>query len=198
MIYFADLHVHSLHSRATSRDCNLTELARWAVRKGIRVLGTGDCTHPGWREEIADKLREAEDGLLALKDECMPEDDDLPEGLRPADIRFVCNAEISSIYKVDGAVRKVHSLVFLPDGKSVEAFAHRLGKIGNIVSDGRPILGLDCRDLLEIALEVSDQSFLVPAHAWTPWFSILGSRSGFNSVEECFRDLERELSCRRL
>jgi DNA helicase-2/ATP-dependent DNA helicase PcrA len=99
------------------------------------------------------------------------------------------NVEISSIYKKHGATRKVHNLVFMPDFDSVERFNKRLDHIGNIKSDGRPILGLDSRILLEIALETTSESFLIPAHVWTPWFSILGSRSGFDSVEECFEDL---------
>ncbi len=113
----------------------------------------------------------------------------VPGGFGPEDVRFILNVEISSIYKKHGATRKVHNLVFMPDFDSVERFNKRLDRIGNIKSDGRPILGLDSRILLEIALETTSESFLIPAHVWTPWFSILGSRSGFDSVEECFEDL---------
>ena len=189
MIYFADLHIHSKYSRATSKDCNLVELARWAALKGIRVLATGDFTHPEWRNEIRETLEEADDGLLRLKKEYAPEDPHLPGRLDPRDVRFILNVEISSIYKKNGATRKVHNLVFMPDMDAMERFSARLDRIGNIKSDGRPILGLDSRDLLEIALETTDESFLIPAHVWTPWFSILGSKSGFDSVEECFEDL---------
>ncbi|HTY24511.1 MAG TPA: UvrD-helicase domain-containing protein [Desulfomonilaceae bacterium] len=189
MIYFADLHVHSKYSRATSRDCNLIELARWAALKGIRVLATGDFTHPAWRGELKEMLVEAEAGLFRLAEQYTPESIRLEGGFGPGDVRFILNVEISSIYKKKGATRKVHNLVFMPDFESIERFSARLDRIGNINSDGRPILGLDSRDLLEIAIETNADSFLVPAHIWTPWFSILGSRSGFDSVEECFDDL---------
>lgn len=189
MIYFADLHIHSKYSRATSRNCDLAELARWAALKGIRVLATGDFTHPEWRREIREMLEDADDGLFRLKKEYAPQDLDLPGGFGPRDVHFILNVEISSIYKKNGATRKVHNLVFMPDMDAMERFSARLERIGNIKSDGRPILGLDSRDLLEIALETSAESFLIPAHVWTPWFSILGSKSGFDSVEECFDDL---------
>ncbi len=189
MLYFADLHIHSRYSRATSKDCNLVELARWAALKGIRVLATGDFTHPEWSREILEMLAEAEDGLLRLKKEYLPTGIAVPEGFGPEDVRFILNVEISSIYKKHGATRKVHNLVFMPDFVSMQRFNNKLDRIGNIKSDGRPILGLDSRDLLEIALETTSESFMIPAHVWTPWFSILGSRSGFDSVEECFEDL---------
>jgi DNA helicase-2/ATP-dependent DNA helicase PcrA len=189
VIYFADLHIHSKYSRATSRDCNLIELARWAALKGILVLATGDFTHPQWRSEIKEMLEEADDGLLRLKKLHVPSMEPLPKGFGPADVRFMLNVEISSIYKKDGATRKVHNLIFMPDLASMDRFSEKLDRIGNIKSDGRPILGLDSRHLLEIALEASSDTFLVPAHVWTPWFSILGSKSGFDSIEECFEDL---------
>lgn len=193
MIYFADLHIHSKYSRATSPECNLVELARWAALKGLRVIATGDFTHPEWSREITEMLREDGDGLLRLKDEYVPETVDLPGGFGPADVRFMLNVEISSIYKKRGKTRKVHNLIFMPDTESMDRFRGRLDRIGNIKSDGRPILGLDSRDLLEIALETSDDAFLIPAHVWTPWFSILGSKSGFDSVEECFDDLSSHI-----
>ncbi len=193
LLYFADLHVHSKYSRATSKDCNLIELARSAALKGIRVVATGDFTHPAWRTEIRDALVEAEPGLFRLSDVQAPENTALTGGFGPGDVRFILNVEISSIYKRDGATRKVHNLIFTPDFDAMEKFSARLEKIGNIKSDGRPILGLDSRDLLEIALETSPDVFLIPAHVWTPWFSILGSRSGFDSVEECFRDLAEHI-----
>ncbi len=189
MIYFADLHIHSRFSRATSRDCNLLELARWAALKGIRVLATGDFTHPEWSRELREMLAEAEEGLFRLKGEYLPSTGGPPGGFGPEDVRFILNVEISSIYKKDGATRKVHNLVFMPDLESMDRFSKRLERIGNIRSDGRPILGLDSRDLLEIALETTPESFLIPAHVWTPWFSVLGSKSGFDSVEACFGDL---------
>ncbi len=123
----------------------------------------------------------------------MPESVAPTGGFGPGEVRFILNVEISSIYKRDGATRKVHNLIFMPDFESMDGFSARLEKIGNIKSDGRPILGLDCRDLLEIALETSSDTFLIPAHVWTPWFSLLGSRSGFDSLEECFRDLSEHI-----
>jgi DNA helicase-2/ATP-dependent DNA helicase PcrA len=188
-MYFADLHIHSRYSMATSRDCNLVELARWAAWKGILVLATGDFTHPQWTREIRETLEEAEGGLLRLKKEHIPDAPRVPGGLAPKDVRFILNVEISSIYKRAGATRKVHNLVFMPDMDSMDRFNARLDKMGNIKSDGRPILGVDSRDILEIALETTPDSFVVPAHVWTPWFSVLGSKSGFDSIEECFGDL---------
>ncbi len=189
MIYFADLHIHSKYSRATSKECNLVDLAKWAAYKGIFVLGTGDFTHPEWSRNIREMLEDAEDGLLRLKPEHVPRVETFPRGFGPGDVRFLLNVEISSIYKKAGATRKVHNLIFMPDIQTMEEFNTRLDRIGNIKSDGRPILGLDSRDLLEIALDVTPESFLIPAHIWTPWFSLLGSRSGFDTVQECFADL---------
>ncbi len=193
MIYLADLHIHSKYSRATSKDCDLRELVRWACVKGTMVLTTGDFTHPAWSSDIRTQLEPVEEGLFRLRDEFLPEDPGIPEGLKPSDIRFILGVEISSIYKKNGATRKVHNLVYMPDLESMERFNEKLGRIGNLRSDGRPILGLDSRDLLEIALDATPDCFLIPAHIWTPWFSMLGSRSGFDSVEECFGDLTREI-----
>ncbi|MGC8906921.1 MAG: UvrD-helicase domain-containing protein [Desulfomonilaceae bacterium] len=189
MIFLADFHVHSRYSRATSRACNLVELARWAAIKGIRVVATGDFTHPAWRQEIHEMLEETDAGLFRLKREFQPQDDIGSAALRAEDVFFILNVEISSIYKAGGQVRKVHSLVFAPDFATMDLLSAKLERIGNIASDGRPILGLDARDLLEIALESSADCFVAPAHIWTPWFSVLGSKSGFCSIEECYRDL---------
>jgi DNA helicase-2/ATP-dependent DNA helicase PcrA len=190
VIYLADLHVHSRFSRATSRNCNLVELASWAAVKGLNVVATGDFTHPGWQEEIREMLVEAQPGLFRLKPEFAASRADnilSPDGI--GEVLFILNVEISSIYKAHGAVRKVHNLVFAPDFETMERISARLERIGNIRSDGRPIIGLDSRHLLEIAMECSPESFVIPAHIWTPWFSVLGSKSGFDSVEECYRDL---------
>jgi len=189
MNYVADLHIHSPYSRATSRDSTLTGLAAWAGIKGIQVVGTGDFTHPAWFGRLREELVEAEPGLFRLKnEEAVPSP--LP-GVSPsaAPVRFLLTAEISSIYKRHGAVRKVHNLLYVPDFASVERLNRVLSGIGNIMSDGRPILGLDSRNLLEILLEQAPEGFMVPAHIWTPWFSLFGSRSGFDAVEECFGDL---------
>ena len=189
MDIIADLHIHSSYSRATSRDSDLAGLAAWAAVKGIQIVATGDFTHPGWLNRLKDELEPAEAGLFRLKKETL-----LPcifpnVTTTPGPIRFLLSAEVSCIYKRHGAVRKVHNLLYVPDFASAERINARLAQIGNITSDGRPILGLDSRDLLEILLDQAPQGFLVPAHIWTPWFSLFGSRSGFDSVTECFGDL---------
>lgn len=190
MIYLADLHVHSRFSRATARNCNLVELASWAAVKGLNVVATGDFTHPEWRQEIREMLVEAEPGLFRLRSEMSGTHTHGPIGVNGmGEVLFILNVEISSIYKCKGTVRKVHNLVFAPDFETMDRISSRIERIGNIRSDGRPIIGLDSRDLLEIALECSPESFVIPAHIWTPWFSVLGSKSGFDSVEECYRDL---------
>ena len=188
MRYIADLHIHSPFSRATSKAGNLQGLAAWARVKGIHLLGTGDFTHPGWFSQLKEQLVPAEPGFFKLKDEAISPA--LPQVTPEAlPCRFLLTAEISSIYKRHGAVRKVHNLLYVPDFASAERINSVLAGIGNIESDGRPILGLDSRDLLEILLEKAPEGFLVPAHIWTPWFSLFGSRSGFNTIEECYGDL---------
>lgn len=176
-MYLADLHIHSKYSRATSRDLEPERLSDWARRKGIGLVGTGDFTHPAWRAELKETLTEAEEGLYRLRD-------------GPADApRFVVTGEISTIYKKDGKVRKVHSLILLPHLEAAENLSRRLEAIGNIRSDGRPILGLDCRDLLELTLETCPDAVFLPAHIWTPHFSLFGAFSGFDTIEACFGDL---------
>lgn len=185
-MYIADLHIHSRYSRATSRDCTPEYLDLWARRKGIHLLGTGDFTHPAWRKELEEKLQPAEEGLYVLKDQLRIESLAADRQIRP---RFVISGEISSIYKKNGKVRKVHSLILLPGLEDAGRLADKLETIGNIHSDGRPILGLDCRDLLEITLEICPEAIFVPAHIWTPHFSMFGAFSGFDTMEECFEDL---------
>lgn len=193
MKFIADLHVHSKFSRATARNLDLENIYISAQLKGITVVATGDFTHPGWFCEIKEKLVPAEAGLFRLKDEiagiC---DKQVPLSCR-RQIRFMLVSEISNIYKKNGKTRKNHSLVFSPDFAAAAKLIAKLDKIGNIKSDGRPILGLDVRDLLEIVLETSPQAFLIPAHIWTPWFSVFGSKSGFDSLEECFEDLSSHI-----
>ncbi|MDR2395343.1 MAG: UvrD-helicase domain-containing protein [Endomicrobium sp.] len=184
MFFYADLHIHSKYSRATSKSCNLEELAIWAQKKGLSLISTGDFTHPAWFKEIKEKLVPAEHGVFKLKDDI--EKQVLTNNYH---LRFLLSVEISTIYKKGERTRKVHHIVFVPDFKSAENLRQKLSAIGNIVSDGRPILGLDSRDLLEITLESGEGSYIVPAHIWTPWFSILGSKSGFDSVKDCYRDL---------
>jgi uncharacterized protein (TIGR00375 family) len=188
MKFLADLHIHSPFSRATSKDSTLAGLFSWARVKGIHLVGTGDFTHPGWFQHLKENLLPAEPGFFRLRHENVPPAFNLaaPEAI---DVRFVLTAEISSIYKRHDRVRKVHNILFAPDFAAVEKMNRRLAAIGNIESDGRPILGLDSRNLLEIALEEMPDGFLVPAHIWTPWFSLFGSKSGFDAIEECFDDL---------
>jgi len=189
MEFIADLHVHSKYSRATAKNLDLENLYIAAQLKGLTVVGTGDFTYPAWIEEISEKLVEAEPGLFQLKAELARScDAHVPESCR-SPVRFMLVTEISNIYKKNGRTRKNHNLVFAPNIEVARQFGNRLDKIGNIKSDGRPILGLDARDLLEILLETSSDAFLIPAHIWTPWFSVLGSKSGFDSIEECFEDL---------
>ncbi len=189
MEFIADLHVHSKYSRATAKNLDLENLYVAAQLKGVTVVGTGDFTYPAWFDEIAEKLVEAEPGLFKLKDELARQcDARVPPTCRGM-VRFMLVTEISNIYKKNGRTRKNHNLVFAPGIEAARKFSSRLEKIGNIKSDGRPILGLDARDLLEITLETAADAFLIPAHIWTPWFSVLGSKSGFDSIEECFEDL---------
>lgn len=185
-MFISDLHIHSRFSRATSKEGDPEHLELWARKKGIHILGTGDFTHPAWREELKEKLEPAEDGLYRLKKEYQIQDKTTPDHIEP---RFVVTGEISSIYKKGDKTRKVHSLLILPGLEEADMLAARLEIIGNIHSDGRPILGLDCKDLLEIMLETTPEGIYVPAHIWTPHFAMFGAFSGFDSVEECFEDL---------
>ena len=189
-MYIADLHIHSRYSRATSKDCTPEYLDLWARRKGIGIVGSGDFTHPAWREELAEKLEPAGGGLYVLKKEYRIEDNTAADTMQP---HFVITGEISSIYKKYDRVRKVHSLILLPGLEEAEVISRKLEAIGNIHSDGRPILGLDCHDLLEILLELCPESVYVPAHIWTPHFSLFGAFSGFDTVEECYGDLSSHI-----
>jgi DNA helicase II / ATP-dependent DNA helicase PcrA len=189
MRFHADLHVHSKYSRATSRDLDLEHLAYWASRKGIAVVATGDFTHPAWSAELKTKLVPAEPGLFRLGDDIGNRvAEKLPAACRMP-VRFMLSVEISTIYKKGERTRKIHHLIYAADFATVDRISGRLARIGNIASDGRPILGLDSRDLLEITLESSPDAYLVPAHIWTPWFAALGSQSGFDSITECYGDL---------
>lgn len=188
-MYLADLHIHSKYSRATGRDADIPHLDLWARRKGIALVGTGDFTHPAWREELAETLEPAEEGLYRIKREA-----------RLADVcelavspRFVLSGEISCIYKQGGKVRKVHNVILLPSLDAAERLSFKLETIGNIRSDGRPILGLSSKDLLAITLDVCPEAVFIPAHIWTPHFSLFGAFSGFDSIEECFGDLSPQI-----
>ena len=182
----ADLHIHSRFSMATSREGTPENLDFWARKKGISLIGTGDFTHPVWREELKERLVLEGNGLYRLRDAYVKEESRKFPG---EGTRFVVSGEISSIYKKNGKTRKVHNVILLPSLEAADAMAQRLEKIGNIHSDGRPILGLDSHDLLEMMLDVCPEGILIPAHIWTPHFSVLGAKSGFDSVEECFEEL---------
>jgi DNA helicase-2/ATP-dependent DNA helicase PcrA len=189
MRFHADLHVHSKHSRATSRDLDLEHLAHWAARKGIGVVGTGDCVHPVWLAELKDKLVPDTPGLFRLR----PDLEAAVMATLPAPcrtpVRFMLSTEISTIYKKGDRTRKIHHLIYGPDFATIDRLQASLARIGNIASDGRPILGLDSRDLLEVTLASGPDAYLVPAHIWTPWFAALGSQSGFDSIADCYGDL---------
>ena len=186
MHFFADLHIHSRYSRATSSDMTLESLWKWAQLKGITVLGTGDFTHPKWFQEIKEKLDPIGNNLFKLRVNFRK--DDIPASCR-AEVYFMLTAEISSIYSKKGRTRKIHSLIFAPDFSTVAKINTLLSRIGNLSADGRPILGLDAKHLLKIILDTSPDVMLVPAHAWTPHFSIFGAESGFDSLAECFEEL---------
>ncbi len=189
MRFYADLHIHSKYSRACSRDCDLEHLAWWAGRKGIGVVGTGDFTHPVWREELGAKLVPDTPGLFRLRPDLeRAVHDTLPPACRRP-VRFMLSSEISTIYKRDDRTRKVHHLLYAPSLDAVDTITAALARVGNLAADGRPILGLDSRNLLEITLSGGDGCYLVPAHAWTPWFAVLGSQSGFDRVADCYADL---------
>ena len=175
MKFAADLHLHSRFSRATSINMNVRALDAWARIKGIKVLGTGDFTHPEWLLELKNDLEPAKPGLFKLK-------------TRNSPTRFLLTAEISCIYSKIGQVRKIHIVIFSPSFEAVEKINVRLSRVGNLAADGRPMLGIDAKELAKIVFDASDQCMVIPAHAMTPWFGIFGSKSGFNSLEECFED----------
>lgn len=180
MRIIADLHIHSPYARAVSKDMTLENLDTWAKIKGITVMGTGDFTHPQWMKEIKSRLEPAEPGLYRIKNKELR--------IKEGGTRFLLTVEISSIYSKGGKTRRVHNLVFAPSIESAEKINKILGVMGNIRSDGRPILGLDSKELAKIVFDIDERCMVVPAHAWTPWFSVFGSMSGFDSLEECFEE----------
>jgi uncharacterized protein (TIGR00375 family) len=195
MRYIVDLHIHSKYSRACSKNLTLSNLAAWARTKGIDILGTSDFTHPKWLAEIEERLEPAEDGLFRLKKKFQDEDGDgayvgAPAALDGRPVRFILATELSCIYKKGGRTRRLHLLVFAPSLDAVKRIIASLERLEcNLRSDGRPILGLDAKEVVKIALDADPGCMVVPAHAWTPWFSVFGSESGFDSLEECFEEL---------
>lgn len=186
MRFIADLHIHSKYSRATSGEMSPENIWKWAQIKGISVIGTGDFTHPIWFKELNEKLEPTNSGLFRLRNDFRTEG--IPDSCK-ADVYFMLTAEISCIYSKNGRIRKIHSILFVPNFVDAAKIGVALSKIGNLNVDGRPVLGLDAKELLKIVLDKSPEAMLVPAHAWTPHFSIFGAESGFDSIEECFEEL---------
>lgn len=217
MKIIADLHIHSKYSRACSLDLVLEKIDQTCQTKGVNVVGTGDFTHPEWFKEMKEKLVERENGLYVIKSEIrnpkfetnlklkIQNKEEIPR-LRSATLgmtnegagmagqtRFICSAEISCIYSKGGKCRRLHIVVLAPNLGTVEKINLALGKIGNLKSDGRPILGLDAKELVRIVLEIDERCMIIPAHIWTPWFAMFGSKSGFDSIEECFEELSDKI-----
>jgi uncharacterized protein (TIGR00375 family) len=193
MPFYADLHLHSRYARATSRNADLGELAWWARRKGITVLGTGDFTHPAWFEELKQGLVPAEPGLFRLRDEL---DGAVIERLPSSchgSLRFLLATEVSTAFRRDGRARRMHHLLYVPGLEAATTLSERLGRSGNLEEDGRPTLAMDARDLLEATLGSGDGAYLVPAHVWTPWVGVLSASTGFDSIEDCYGELAREI-----
>jgi DNA helicase-2/ATP-dependent DNA helicase PcrA len=189
MEIIADFHVHSLHSIATGQNANLEHLDLWGRYKGLAVVGTGDCTHPEWLEELNTKLTPVGEGVYGLKEGlALPLNISGPHWEEVPAVRFVVTGEVSAIYSKGGRVRKVHLLLLMSGLEGAERLSRRLGQLGNVVADGRPILGLDAKYILELTLEADPEALVIPAHVWTPWFSVLGAKSGFDTLEECFEE----------
>ncbi len=180
MKFIADLHIHSKYSRATSRDMEVETLSLWAKRKGIKLMGTGDFTHPLYFLDLKTKLRPQGNGLFILKED--------PEGTQ-----FMLTAEVSNMFTQGGRGRRIHTLIFAPSFEVVERINAQLAKYGKVSSDGRPIFGFSAKDLLKMILSISPECLLIPAHAWTPWFSIFGANSGFNSIPECYEEESKHI-----
>lgn len=188
MYYTADLHTHSHYAQATSKFLCLETLYQWAQVKGINIVGTGDFTHPAWFSELQQKLITAENGFFKLKD--IPVQAALSSiNVKDIPVQFCLSTEICSVYAFNGKVRKNHNLVYAPNFEIAGKINAKLAKLADLSVDGRPTIPMSSRDLLELIMTISEQAYLVPAHAWTPWFSTLGSKGGYDSVEECFRDM---------
>ena len=180
MRFIADFHIHSKFSRATSREMEVETLARWAKKKGIALLGTGDFTHPTYFAELRAKLEPLGNGLLRL---------------RKGDpgVQYILTTEVSNIYTQDGRVRRIHTLIFVPSFEVAEAIRSKLGNLGKLSSDGRPIFSFTAKELAKMIFDISMDCLVIPAHAWTPWFSIFGANSGFDSIEECFGEMSSHI-----
>jgi len=191
MRFTADLHIHSKFSRATSRDMVLDTLAYWAKVKGLRLIATGDFTHPEWLFLMKEKLKPSGNGFFEFKNAVLPPEDPYLRAIpfSAKDVSFILSTELSFIYSKAGKVRKIHVMLLAPDFESVERINGRLSSIGNLRSDGRPILGLDVRLFCRMVAETCPRSVVIPSHIWTPWFSLFGANSGFDTIEECFEEM---------
>jgi uncharacterized protein (TIGR00375 family) len=178
MKFFADLHLHSKFSRACSKNLDLENLNYWGKFKGLNLIATGDFTHPLWFQELKEKLEPNGKGFFKLKNS-------------DNDVYFVLSCEISSIFSRKGEVKRIHYLVMFPNLEDVEKFNKKLSTFTNLSSDGRPTLGLDVIDVIKIALDINENSIIIPAHIWTPWFSLFGSMSGFDSIDEAFGEYKK-------
>jgi uncharacterized protein (TIGR00375 family) len=188
MRFIADFHVHSKYSRATSKDMDVESMARWASLKGVNLLGTGDFTHPFYFAGLKQKLRPLGNGLFTLKKEYY-------KNTSQSEVHFMLTTEVSNMFQQRGGSRRIHTMIFAPNFKVVEKINEELSELGKLSSDGRPIFGFSAKELVEIITDISDECFLVPAHAWTPWFSVFGANSGFDSIEECFEEQSKHISC---
>lgn len=173
MRVIADLEIHSRFARAVSKEMNLANLEAWGLKKGIDIIGTGDFTHPTWFDEISNELEEVEPGLYQRK-------------ASRSRIRFIFSAEISCIFSRGGATRRIHVLVYAPNRAAAFKIINGLGYYGNLRADGRPIIGIDIEEVVKIAMDASPDSLIIPAHVWTPWFGMYGSKSRFDSITDCF------------
>jgi uncharacterized protein (TIGR00375 family) len=191
MKFIADFHVHSKYSRATSKDMDVENIARWANLKGIGLMGTGDFTHPFYFAELKQKLQPTGYGLLTLKQEFKNSVGNSFQN----EIHFMLTAEVSNMFQQGGSSRRVHTMIFAPSFEVVEKINDELSQFGKLGSDGRPIFGFPVKELVEIITDITDECFIVPAHAWTPWFSVFGANSGFDSLEECFQEQLKHISC---
>jgi len=174
MPFIADFHIHSKYSRATSRDMDIPNLDRAAQTKGVNLVGTGDFTHPLWRAHLKKTLSPVAPGIF-----------------KHDKTFFLLTCEVSNIYYKEGRLKKIHNIIFAPDFNTVEKISSKLERFGDLYSDGRPNLKLDAKDLVELLLDIDERIIIVPAHVWTPWFSLFGSRSGFDSIEECFEEYSK-------
>ncbi len=179
MEFAADFHIHSKYSRATSKDLDIEHLTLWAKKKGIGLLGTGDFTHHLWLEELKAKLEPTGKGLFVHKG-----------------MHFILTVEISNIYSKRGKTYRNHTVILAPSFKTVDKIIAALSARGmNLNSDGRPILGMDIKNTCKIILDIDENCFIIPAHIWTPWFSVFGSKSGFDKFEDCFEEVSEKITC---